>query len=102
LEPLPTTGVPIPRLKAWFRRAIEVRDQDGAERVLHTAIAVEAPPPTLADLLLVAATDHVYLDGGHIVDFVNKACEYLDLVGWQSAPLVLPSLVEGLAHAQRS
>jgi nitrite reductase/ring-hydroxylating ferredoxin subunit len=102
LEPLPTTRVPIPRLKSWFRRAIEVRDQDGAERVLQTAIAAHASPETLADLLLVAATDHVYLDAGHIVDFINKACEYLDLVGWDAARLVLPSLVDGLAHAQRS
>src|SRR6185503_19455632 len=48
------------------------------------------------------ATDHVYLDAGHVVDFINKACEYLDLVGWDSANLVLPSLVDGLANAQRS
>jgi nitrite reductase/ring-hydroxylating ferredoxin subunit len=102
LEPLPTTRVPIPRLKTWFRRAIEVRDQDGAERVLQTAIAANASRETLADMLLVAATDHVYLDAGHVVDFINKACEYLDLVGWDSASLVLPSLVDGLAHAQRS
>jgi hypothetical protein len=79
-----------------------VRDQDGAERVLQTAIAAQAPPESLADLLLVAATDHVYLDAGHVVDFINKACEYLDLVGWDAASLVLPSLVDGLAHAQRS
>jgi nitrite reductase/ring-hydroxylating ferredoxin subunit len=102
LEPLPATHVPIARLKSWFRRAVEVRDQDGAERVLQTAIAAEASPATLADLLLVAATDHVYLDAGHVVDFINKACEYLDLVGWDSASLVLPSLVDGLANAQRS
>jgi nitrite reductase/ring-hydroxylating ferredoxin subunit len=102
LDPLPTTQIPIARLKSWFRRAIEVRDQDGAERVLQTAIAAQASSTTLAELLLVAATDHVYLDVGHVVDFINKASEYLDLVGWDSASLVLPGLVEGLAHAQRS
>jgi nitrite reductase/ring-hydroxylating ferredoxin subunit len=102
LEPLPATRVSADRLKAWFRRAIEVRDQDGAERILQTAIAAGASPTTLADLLLVAATDHVYLDGGHTVDYINKACEYLDLVGWSEAKLVLPSLVSGLAGAQRS
>ena len=73
-----------------------------AERVLQTAIAAQASSTVLADMLLVAATDHVYLDAGHIVDFINKACEYLDVVGWDSASLVLPSLVESLAHAQRS
>jgi nitrite reductase/ring-hydroxylating ferredoxin subunit len=102
LEPLPATTLPLARLKAWFRRAVEVRDEDGAERVLQTAIASGAAPSALADLLLVAATDHVYLDAGHVVDFVNKACEYLDLVGWTDAGLVLPSLVSGLCRAQRS
>lgn len=102
LEPLPTTSVPLERLKTWFRRAVEVRDEDGAERVLQTAIAGDASPFELADLLFAAATDHVYLDAGHVLDFVNKACEYLDLVGWREAGLVLPSLVSGLCRAQRS
>ena len=102
LEPLPATSVPLPRLKKWFRRAVEVRDEDGAERVIQTAIAGGASPSELADLLLAAVTDHVYLDAGHVLDFVNKACEYLDLVGWTEAGLVLPSLVSGLCRAQRS
>jgi nitrite reductase/ring-hydroxylating ferredoxin subunit len=102
LEPLPATNVPFKRLKAWFRRAVEVRDTDGAERVLQTAIAVDASPTQLADMLLAAATDHVYLDAGHVLDFINKACEFLDLVGWSEARLALPSLVSGLCSAQRS
>jgi nitrite reductase/ring-hydroxylating ferredoxin subunit len=102
LEPLPSTNVPLARLKTWFRRAVEVRDVDGAERVLQTEIAGGAESAALADVLLAAATDHYYLDGGHVLDFINKACEYLDLVGWQHARTVLPSLVEGLCRAQRS
>lgn len=102
LEPLPGAGVPLERLKAWFRRAVEVRDEDGAERILQTAIASQAPPAALADILLAAATDHVYLDAGHVLDFINKACEYLDLVGWSAARVALPSLVTGLCRAQRS
>lgn len=86
----------------WFRRAVEVRDQDGAERVLQTAIANGASPTTLAGMLFAAATDHLYLDGGHVLDFINKACEYLDLVGWAEAKRTLPSLVDGLCRAQRS
>ena len=92
LELLPATSVPPDRLKTWFRRAVEVRDQNGAERVLQTAIASNASPTALSDLLLVAATDHVYLDAGHVLDFINKACEYLDLVGWSEASLVLPDI----------
>ncbi len=102
LEPLPATRVSVERLKAWFRRAVEVRDMDGAERVLQTAIAHGASATALADMLFVAATDHVYLDAGHVLDFINKACEYLDLVGWSEAQLTLPSLVDGLCTAQRS
>jgi nitrite reductase/ring-hydroxylating ferredoxin subunit len=103
LEPLPSsTAVGSERLDGWFRRAVEVRDQDGAERVLQTAIANHASPTVLARMLFAAATDHVYLDAGHVLDFSNKACEYLDLVGWAEARQTLPSLVDGLCRAQRS
>jgi len=102
LEPLPSTEVAPERLEVWFRRAVEVRDQDGAERVLQTAIANDASPTVLANMLFAAATDHVYLDAGHVLDFINKACEYLDLVGWAEARQTLPSLVDGLCRAQRS
>jgi nitrite reductase/ring-hydroxylating ferredoxin subunit len=102
LEPLPTGDLPLPRLKAWFRQAVEVRDADGAERALRTAIASGAAPHALADILLSACTDHYYLDAGHVLDFVNKACELLDHLGWEEAPAILPSLVDGLCRAQRS
>ena len=67
-----------------------------------TAIAADLPPSTLADVLASAATDHFFLDGGHTLDFVNKACELLDMIGWQEATTILPSLVPGLAMARRS
>jgi hypothetical protein len=102
LAPLPATSVPQRRLKDWFRRAVEVRDEDAAERVLQTAVANGAHSSVLADMLFAAATDHVYLDAGHVLDFINKGCEYLDLVGWSEAALTLPSLVGGLCRAQRS
>ncbi len=102
LEPLPGTAAPLPRLKQWFRRAVEVRDEEAAERTLATAIATGGSPRELADMLLCAATDHYYLDDGHTLDFINKACEYLDLVGWQEAGATLPALVAGLCRATRS
>lgn len=102
LEPLPSADVPTERLEVWFRRAVQVRDQDGAERVLQTAIANGASPTALATMLFAAATDHVYVDAGHVLDFINKACEYLDLVGWSEARRTLPGLVDGLCTAQRS
>ncbi len=102
LDPLPKSDVPISRLKVWFRQFIEVRDSDGAERALLSAIDSGATQQELADMLLSAATDHVFLDGGHTVDFINKACEILDLVGWDQSSDVLPSLIRGLAMARRS
>ena len=39
-------------------------------------------------------------DGGHLLDFINKACECLDLIGWEHAAAVLPSVVGQLVTAQ--
>jgi len=81
LEPLPGQ-VPGPdRLATWFRSFIEVRDAEGAERALVSAVRGGASPEQLADMLFAAATDHRYLDGGHTLDFVNKALEALDAAG---------------------
>jgi hypothetical protein len=51
-------------------------------------------------MLFVAATDRVYADGGHSIDFVNKACECLDLIGWEHADAVLPSVVAQMVAAR--
>ena len=88
-------------LKRWFRHFIEVRDADGAERCLVTAIRAGTEPHILADMLFSAATDHRYLDSGHVLDFTNKAFEALDIVGWDLAEQVLTSLVTLYAQATR-
>ncbi|AUV83141.1 ferredoxin [Salinigranum rubrum] len=90
------------RLAHWLRDTVEVRDNDGTERCLRTAVEAGYDDDALAGLLLTAATDHRYLDGGHTMDFVNKACEALDHVGWEHADEVLPSLVTSLTDATRS
>ena len=104
LDPLPTADVPPELLKAWFRQFIEVRDAQGAERALLTAIYAGLPAERIADMLLAAATDHFYLDTGHTLDFVNKAFELLDLIGWspEAAASILPSLVPVLANSRRA
>jgi hypothetical protein len=89
------------KLDRWFRDCIEVRDRDGAERVLRTAIA-EAPKERVVSMLVGAATDHRYLATGHTMDFINKACETLDHVGWERADDLLPALVPQLTGAERS
>jgi nitrite reductase/ring-hydroxylating ferredoxin subunit len=102
VEPLPT-GETRPEVFArWFRDFIDVRDDEGAERCLVSAIALGVSRQDIADMIFAAATDHIYLDAGHIVDFANKAFELLDHLGWETAGQVLPSLVHGMARARRS
>jgi nitrite reductase/ring-hydroxylating ferredoxin subunit len=101
LDPLPGLVPGTVRLAAWFRRFVEVRDAEGAERALVSAVGGGASPAALADMLFAAATDHRYLDGGHTLDFVNKALEALDLAGWDRAEAVLSSLPAQLAGAER-
>ncbi len=101
LEPLPGRTPEPTRLAGWFRRFVEVRDAEGAERALVSAVRGGASPRTLADMLFAAATDHRYLDGGHTLDFVNKAFEALDVAGWDRAEHVLASLPAQLAGAER-
>jgi nitrite reductase/ring-hydroxylating ferredoxin subunit len=100
LDPLPGEADP-ERLARWFRSFIEVRDAEGAERALVSAVRAGATPQQLADMLFTAATDHRYLDGGHTLDFVNKALEALDFAGWERAEAVLASLPAQLAFAER-
>ena len=101
LEPLPAEGAGIDQLTRWFRRFVEVRDAEGAERALVSAVRTGASQTQLADLLFAAATDHRYLDGGHTLDFANKALEALDVAGWERAETVLASVPAQLAAAER-
>ena len=101
LDPLPGSAPEPARLGEWFRRFIEVRDAEGAERALGSAVRGGASPNELAGMLFAAATDHRYLDGGHTLDFINKALEALDVAGWERAERVLASLPAQLAFAER-
>lgn len=101
IQPLPDTPVEFATLKGWFRQFVEVRDTQGAERCLVSAIQAGIEPQKLADMLFAAATDHRFIDGGHALDFTNKALEALDQTRWQTAEGVLTSLVQGYAQAER-
>ncbi len=87
-------------LKRWLRRWAAVRHREAAERTVLTAIAIGAPPPMLADLFIAAETDRVFADGGHSLDFINKCFECLDLIGWQHAADLLPSVVGQMVAAR--
>jgi nitrite reductase/ring-hydroxylating ferredoxin subunit len=102
LQPLTADTVPIATLKRWFRRWVEVRDRNGAERCVLTALKLGASPETMSDMLMAAATDHFYLDVGHTLDFINKSFELLAHIGWDHASTVLPSVLVHLTAAERS
>src|SRR4051794_32872920 len=57
LQPLPGGEVEPARLKRWFCRFVEVRDAEGAERALVSAVRAGASQAELADMLFSAATD---------------------------------------------
>jgi hypothetical protein len=52
--------------------------------------------------MLTAVTDRYFADGGHALDFTNKAFESLDLIGWEHASTILPSLVDQMVSARGS
>jgi hypothetical protein len=101
VRPLPDTTTDIPTLKRWFRRFVEVRDAEGAERCIVSAVQAGADHREMADMLFAAATDHRYIEVGHVLDFTNKALEALDVAGWEHAERVLTSLAAGYANASR-
>lgn len=101
LDPLPNLSTDLPALKKWFRQFVEVRDSEGAERCLVSAIAAGHSPAAIADMLFAAATDHRFMDTGHLLDFTNKAFEALDRAGWEYAPVTLASLAPVFAQAPR-
>ena len=93
---------PLPVLERWFRHWTRVRHRDAAERTLLTAIASGASSMELAALMLTAVTDRYFADGGHALDFTNKAFESLDIIGWEHAPAILPSVVDQMVGARGS
>jgi nitrite reductase/ring-hydroxylating ferredoxin subunit len=101
LAPLPGATHDPATLTLWFRRFVEVRDAEGAERCLVSAVRAGVPHRQLADMLFAAATDHRYIQTGHVLDFTNKALEALDVAGWERAESVLASLATGYAEAER-
>jgi nitrite reductase/ring-hydroxylating ferredoxin subunit len=96
---LDSTDVPPDRLARWYRRFVDTRSPDAAERVLATAIAGGHDPEPM---MFAALTDHVFVDEGHALDFTNKAFESLVHLGADAAPTVLPTLVRQTAQAERS
>jgi hypothetical protein len=88
-------------LKRRLRRWTIVRHLEAAERTLLTAIAAGLSPPVLAYALLAAATERTFADTGHSLNFINKAFECLDRIGWEHAGALLPTVVGQMVAARR-
>jgi nitrite reductase/ring-hydroxylating ferredoxin subunit len=100
-ERAPLASRPEPTaLKRWLRRWTSVRHREAAERTLLTAIAAQCSPAVLADALLAAESERAFADSGHSLDFINKAFECLDLIGWEHAAAVLPTVVGQMVMAR--
>ncbi|WP_233859083.1 Rieske (2Fe-2S) protein [Paraburkholderia sp. HD33-4] len=84
----------------WLRLWTNVRHREAAERTLLTAIACGLAPAVLADALLSAGTERAFADSGHLLDFINKAFECLDLIGWEHGSAVLPTVVAQMVSAR--
>lgn len=103
VAPLDTDAIPPERLAGWYRRFVDTRSSDAAERVLQTALRATVGSGELGEverLMMATVTDHVFIDGGHMMDFTNKAFEAVSLGADPMA--VLPTLVRGTAGAHRS
>ena len=101
VSPLAGDAVPLPRLAGWYRRFVDTRSSDAAERTLATALAEPDALGAVEAMMFAAITDHVFIDGGHTIDFTNKAFEALDHLGTSAAPSVLPTLIRQTTQAQR-
>jgi nitrite reductase/ring-hydroxylating ferredoxin subunit len=102
VAPLPSQGRDADTVERWFRRCVEVRDAEGAERAIASAVRGGEAPSRVAAMLYAAATDHRYLTTGHVLDFTTKSLEALDHAGWAHAEVVLGSLARLYAEADRA
>jgi nitrite reductase/ring-hydroxylating ferredoxin subunit len=76
--PLPEPYPAEERMHSWFLLFLEEREPVGAERCLRTYRAMGASRDDCLGWLLEAATRHVFLSTGHVLDFLNKARELTD------------------------
>lgn len=97
-----TESQSVEQLAEWYQHCVEVRDAQGAERVLLTAMELGSTDVQLADMMMAAVTDHFYINTGHTLDFHNKAFEILEHIGEEYRPYVLTSLLPGTSNMSRS
>ena len=87
------------QLARWYRRFIDNRLAQSAERVAATGSRID--PTATEQFMFAACTDHVFIDDGHVIDYLNKACEAATAIGDAGWALLLPTVVRPTASATR-
>lgn len=87
------------QLARWFRRFVENRLGQAAERVAATGSRADAAGTER--FMFAACTDHVFIDEGHVIDYLNKACEAVAMIGGDAPSVLLPMVVAPMASATR-
>lgn len=88
-------------LKRWFRKFIQQRDTDAAERILMTLHDRGFDKKVIGDFLFTAATDSYFTGDGHALDFANKTIEALDFIEWKDALEILRPIAVDLVSRER-
>jgi nitrite reductase/ring-hydroxylating ferredoxin subunit len=88
------------RLRRWLDQWLTVRHRDATERTVLTAALNHPDTLVLNDMLFGAVSDRIFANGGHMLDFLNKAFELLGHVGWEMASELLPTLIPQWAGAR--
>ena len=87
------------QLARWYRRFVDNRLGQSAERVAATGSRID--PTATEQFMFAACTDHVFIDEGHVIDYLNKACEASAAIGNDTWALLLPTVVRATASATR-
>ncbi|MBI2710236.1 MAG: Rieske (2Fe-2S) protein [Actinobacteria bacterium] len=87
------------QLGRWYRRFVENRLGQAAERIAVTGARTDRG--ATERFMFAASTDHAFLDDGHIVDYLNKACEAATAIGDDVFEVLIPSVVGPMAGATR-
>ena len=86
-------------LDRWLRRWVMTRHREGAERTLRAGAGL-LPSDEFSGLLVTAATERLYADGGHLLEDCNKVMELASHLGSETAESLVPLLVDRLTGAR--
>ena len=91
----------LPTCKRWFRRLVDQRNRNAAQRILMTLNEREYSKSDIADVVFTTATDFYLTGDGHALDFANKMFEALDYVEWKGANEIIRPIVVDLVTRVR-